>query len=181
MAMPCTSPDIDIETKNTRTDGISRGGTALDLKLEVVVVPVTDVDRAKRFYVEALGFRMDVDHRSETYEGGLGFRYRGAPAYRIVQLTPPGSACSIQIGIGITDATPGSTKGLYLVTSDLEGVRAQLVEHGVDVSEPFHFGPEGATPGIDPGHRDYNSFVTFDDPDGNGWLVQEIRVRAPGR
>ena len=153
----------------------------MDLKLEVVVVPVSDVDRAKQFYVETLGFRMDVDHGSATYEGGLGFRYRGAPAYRIVQLTPPGSACSIQIGLGITEATPGSAQGLYLVTSDLQEVRAQLVERGVAVSEPFHFGPDGATPGIDPGHADYNSFVTFSDPDGNGWLIQEIRVRAPGR
>ena len=84
----------------------------MELKLEVVVVPVSDVDRAKQFYVEALGFRMDVDHSSETYEGGLGFRYRGAPRYRIVQLTPPGSACSIQIGTGITEATPGSAQGL---------------------------------------------------------------------
>ena len=84
----------------------------MDLKLEVVVVPVSDVDRAKQFYVEALGFRMDVDHSSATYEGGLGFRYRGAPSYRIVQLTPPGSACSIQIGLGITEATPGSAQGL---------------------------------------------------------------------
>ena len=133
----------------------------MNLKLEAIVVPVSDVDRAKKFYQEALGFRVDVDHRAAAYEEALGFRHRGAASYRIVQLTPPGSECSIQIGTGIT--------------------RAELVERGVDVSEPFHFGPEGQTPGLDPARADYNGFVSFSDPDGNGWLIQEVKQRAPGR
>lgn len=153
----------------------------MDLKLEVVIIPVSDVDRAKRFYADALGFRLDVDHASATYEGALGFRLRGAPSYRIVQLTPPGSQCSIQFGEGMTTATPGSYQGLYLVTNDLEATRTELADRGVAVSEPFHFGPDGETSGYAPGRADYRSFVSFSDPDGNGWLIQEIRVRAPGR
>jgi catechol 2,3-dioxygenase-like lactoylglutathione lyase family enzyme len=153
----------------------------MDLKLEVVIIPVSDVDRAKKFYEEALGFQVDVDYSAAVYEKALGFRHRGAASYRIVQLTPPGSGCSIQIGTGLTQATPGAYQGLYLVTSDLEATRAELVERGVEVSEPFHFGPEGQTPGLDPGRSSYNSFASFNDPDGNGWLIQEIKVRAPGR
>ncbi len=110
-----------------------------------------------------------------------GFRHPGAPRYRIVQLTPPGSACSIQFGEGMTDAAPGSYEGLYLVTDDLEATRTQLLNRGVHVSEPFHFGPTGQAPGYAPGRADYRSFVSFSDPDGNAWLIQEIRVRAPGR
>lgn len=153
----------------------------MELRLEAIVVPVSDVDRAKQFYAEVLGFRVDVDHRAAVYEEALGFRQRGAASYRIVQLTPPGSACSIQIGTGITQAQPGSYQGLYLVTSDLEATRAELVEHGVEVSDPFHFGPDGQTPGLDPKRATYNSFVSFRDPDGNGWLIQEITQRLPGR
>ena len=153
----------------------------MDLKLEVVVIPVSDVDRAKEFYEQALGFRVDVDHRAAVYEQALGFRHRGAASYRIVQLTPPGSECSIQIGTGITQVTPGAYQGMYLITSDIEATRAELVDRGVEVSEPFHFGPEGQTPGLDPGRADYNSFVSFSDPDGNGWLIQEVKVHAPGR
>lgn len=153
----------------------------MDLKLEVVIIPVSDVDRAKQFYEEALGFRVDVDYRASVYEQALGFRHPGAASYRIVQLTPPGSACSIQFGTGITQVTPGTYQGLYLVTSDLEATRAELVGRGVPVSEPFHFGPQGQTPGLDPSRADYNSFVSFSDPDGNGWLIQEVKVRAPGR
>lgn len=153
----------------------------MELKLEAVVIPVSDVDRAKQFYAETLGFRVDVDHRAAAYEKALGFRQRGAASYRIVQLTPPGSACSIQIGTGITQAPPGTSQGLYLVTSDLEATRAELVERGLQVSEPFHFGPEGQTPGLDPARASYNSYVSFSDPDGNGWLIQEITQRLPGR
>ena len=153
----------------------------MDLKLEAIVIPVSDVDRAKKFYEEALGFRVDVDHHAAVYEEALGFRYRGAASYRIVQLTPPGSACSIQFGTGITQVTPGTYQALYLVTSDLETTRAELVKRGVKVSEPFHFGPHGQTPGLDPGRASYNSFVSFSDPDGNGWLIQEIKKRLPGR
>ena len=146
-----------------------RNGPLMELKLEAVVIPVSDVDRAKQFYAEALGFRVDIDHR-------------GAASYRVVQLTPPGSACSIQIGTGITQVTPGAYQGTYLVTSDLEATRAELVSRGVEVSEPYHWGPEGQkTPGLDPGRASYNSYATFSDPDGNGWLIQEITQRLPGR
>ena len=153
----------------------------MNLKLEVVVVPVSDVDRAKKFYQEALGFRVDVDHRAPVYEQALGFRHRSEASYRIVQLTPPGSECSIQIGTGITRVKPGTYQGMYLISSDIEATRAELVDRGVDVSEPFHFGSEGQTPGLDPGRADYNSFISFSDPDGNGWLIQEVKQRAPGR
>ena len=153
----------------------------MDLKLEAIVIPVSDVDRARKFYEETLGFRLDVDHRAARYEDGLGFRQRGAASYRIVQLTPPGSACSIQFGTGIVRGTPGSVQGLYLVVTDIEAARAELVARGVDVSEPFHFGPSGQAPGLHPGRADYSTFLAFSDPDGNGWLVQEIRKRAPGR
>jgi catechol 2,3-dioxygenase-like lactoylglutathione lyase family enzyme len=153
----------------------------MDLKLEAIIIPVADVDRAKKFYEESLGFRVDVDYRAATYEKALGFRHRGEESYRIVQLTPPGSECSIQIGKGLTQATPGTYQGLYLITSDLEATRAELVNRGVEVSEPFHFGPQGQTPGLDPQRASYNSFASFSDPDGNGWLIQEIKQRAPGR
>jgi catechol 2,3-dioxygenase-like lactoylglutathione lyase family enzyme len=132
----------------------------MDFKLELVILPVSDVDRAKAFYEKA-GFNLDVDHRA-------------GDAFRVVQLTPPGSACSITIGTGLTPAEPGSYQGLHLVVSDIVAARAELVERGVEVSEPYHFGPEGLTPGTDPQRGDYNSYLSFSDPDGNGWLVQEV-------
>jgi catechol 2,3-dioxygenase-like lactoylglutathione lyase family enzyme len=144
----------------------------MDLKLEVVVIPVTDVDRAKKFYGETLGWRVDIDFERPIAPGK---KMRG------VQLTPPGSQCSIHIGSGITDAKPGSYQKTYLVTSDLETTRVDLKERGVEVSEPFHFGPEGITPGFHPERQTYNSFVSFSDPDGNSWLIQEITTRLPGR
>jgi catechol 2,3-dioxygenase-like lactoylglutathione lyase family enzyme len=153
----------------------------MSLKLQVIVIPVSDVDRAKKFYAESLGFRVDIDHRSDSYEKALGFRHRGAPSYRIVQLTPPGSECSIHIGTGITRAMPGSYEGIFLVTSDIEATRTELIGRGVDVSQPFHFGSDGQAPGVHPEHQDYNSFASFRDPDGNTWLIQEIRKRLPGR
>jgi catechol 2,3-dioxygenase-like lactoylglutathione lyase family enzyme len=139
----------------------------VDWKLELVIIPVSDVDRAKHFYIEQAGFKLDVDHR------------RG-DEFRVVQLTPPGSACSISIGKGITSAAPGSSKGLHLVVPDIEAARAELVERGADVSEIFHFGTNGQTPGPDPQRADYGSFLSFSDPDGNHWLVQEVRRRLPG-
>jgi catechol 2,3-dioxygenase-like lactoylglutathione lyase family enzyme len=139
----------------------------VDMKLELVVLPVSDVDRAKAFYEQA-GFRLDVDHR-------------GGDQFRVVQLTPPGSECSISIGVGISEAEPGSVKGLHLVVADIEAARAELVERGIDVAEIYHFGPGGQAPGPDPEHADYGSFSSFDDPDGNFWLLQEVRSRAPGR
>jgi len=136
----------------------------VDLKLELVLIPVSDVDKAKAFYAEKLGFNLDVDHRPNE-------------EFRVVQLTPPGSACSIAIGKGITDAAPGSYKGTHLVVSDIEVVRDQLRERGVDVSEIRHLEPGGWVPGPDPERRDYSSFADFSDPDGNAWVLQE-RGRA---
>jgi catechol 2,3-dioxygenase-like lactoylglutathione lyase family enzyme len=144
----------------------------MNLKLEVVVIPVSDVDRAKKFYQEKLGFRVDIDTERPVAPG---------KKIRAVQLTPPGSQCSIHIGDGITDAKPGTYQKTYLVTSDIEATRAELVKRGVDVSEPFHFSAEGFAPGLDPERQTYNSFVSFNDPDGNGWLIQEITKRLPGR
>ncbi|MEK6191791.1 MAG: VOC family protein [Chloroflexota bacterium] len=134
----------------------------MDFKLELVVVPVSDVDRAKSFYADKAGFIVDVDHRA-------------GDAFRVVQLTPPGSACSITIGIGVTQVAPGTYQGLHLVVTDIEAARGELVDRGVGVSEPFHFGPEGQTPGLDPERRDYGTYLSFSDPDGNGWLVQEVK------
>jgi len=159
--------------------GSSAGGSppvaAGEMRLEVVVVPVSDVDRAKRFY-ESLGWRLDADLAVDD-------------GYRVVQLTPPGSGCSIIFGTGVTAAPPGSFEGLQLSVYDSDAVRADLVARGVDVSEPFHdatgifhhAGAEGRVNGPAPGHADYGSFVAFSDPDGNGWLLQEIKTRLPGR
>jgi predicted enzyme related to lactoylglutathione lyase len=133
----------------------------MDWKLEALVLPVSDVDRAKAFYEQA-GFNLDVDHQPND-------------DFRVVQFTPPGSACSIIVGKGLTTAAPGSAQALTLVVTDIEAARADLVERGIDVSDFFHFGPEGQEPGLDPERQDFGSFVSFTDPDGNGWLVQEKR------
>jgi len=147
----------------------------MDMKLEVVVLPVSDVDRAKRFY-ESLGFRLDIDIAADE-------KFRG------VQLTPPGSECSIIFGKGITPAKPGSMDNLTLVVNDIEAARSDLIARGVDVSEVFHYagGPFNNTvenprvAGRDPQGRSYFSFASFEDPDGNGWLLQEVKERLPGR
>jgi catechol 2,3-dioxygenase-like lactoylglutathione lyase family enzyme len=133
----------------------------MDFKLELVLVPVSDVDRAKAFYVDKAGFNLDVDTSP-------------AENFRVVQLTPPGSACSITIGKGVTKATPGSVEGLHLIVTDVVAARARLAERGVDISEIFHFEAGGQTPGPDPERSDYNSFADFRDPDGNRWLLQEV-------
>ena len=137
----------------------------MDLKLELVLLPVSDVDRAKAFYVDKCGFNLDVDHDVNE-------------EFRVVQMTPPGSACSITIGRGMTDAAPGSYRGTHLVVSDIEAARAALVERGVDVGEIRHFDREAGNwkPGPDPQHNEYNSFADFADPDGNTWVLQEVRV-----
>jgi catechol 2,3-dioxygenase-like lactoylglutathione lyase family enzyme len=129
----------------------------MDWKLEVVVVPVSDVDRAKQFYSEQVGFNVDVDHRA-------------GEQFRVVQLTPPGSACSVTIGNGLSDMPPGSVKGLQLVVADIEAARAELLVRGVEVSPIQHFddGVQKEWPG-----GDWNSFIFFSDPDGNGWAVQQ--------
>jgi catechol 2,3-dioxygenase-like lactoylglutathione lyase family enzyme len=143
-----------------------------DLKLEVVIIPVADVERAKRFY-GGLGWRLDAD-------------FAGADDFRVIQFTPPGSLCSIQFGKGITPAAPaapGSARGMYLVVSDIEATRAELVTLGVEVSEILHreaLGPPRLK-GPHPEHRSYASFASFSDPDGNSWLLQEVTARLPGR
>ena len=145
------------------------------MKLEVVVLPVADVDRAKDFY-KALGWRPDAD-----FATGADFQ--------VVQLTPPGSACSIIFGTGITSAAPGSADGLQLTVTDIDAARAELAEHGAKVSEVshdaggvfHHAGTEGRVPGPAPDHKSYGSFASFSDPDGNGWLLQQITTRLPGR
>jgi len=152
----------------------------VDMKLEVIVIPVSDVDRSKEFY-RKLGWRLDAD-----YESGKDFR--------ILQFTPPGSGCSIIFGKNITAAAPGSAQGLYLIVSDIEAARNELRSRGVEISEVFHdgsgvyvgpdepylFGRQRVS-GRDPEHRSYRSFASFHDPDGNGWLFQEITARLPGR
>ena len=149
----------------------------VDTKLEVVVIPVSDVDRAKRFY-GSLGWRLDADF---AFDNG----------FRVVQFTPPGSGCSVQFGRKITSAAPGSAQGLYLIVSDIETARDELVARGAEASEVFHAGTPGAqfqpngtsgrVSGPAPEHASYRSFATFSDPDGNGWLLQEIKTRLPGR
>lgn len=139
----------------------------MDLKLELVLVPVSDVDRAKAFYTEKAGFNLDVDHRA-------------GDDFRVVQMTPPGSACSISIGKGITKAAPGSVEGLHLVVSDIVAARAELAERGVDVSEVRHLESGAWVPGPNPERRDYESFAGFRDPDGNSWVLQEVRRSEPG-
>ena len=129
-------------------------------QLELVLLPVSDVDRAKAFYTEQLGFTLDVDHRA-------------GPDFRVVQLTPVGSACSISVGVGITDAEPGSIRGLHLVVPDVVAARAELVGRGVSVSEVRHMTAAGWADGPDPSHADYGSFADFSDPDGNTWVLQE--------
>lgn len=143
----------------------------MDHKLEVVTVPVSDVDRAAAFYTQKAGFTLDVD-------------YHPSSDFRVVQLTPPGSACSMQIGTGLTDAPPGSTRSTYLVVTDIEAAHRELTGRGVDVSGIRHKSPiddwkGGWRPGPDPERRDYASFADFADPDGNTWVLQEIGYRAP--
>jgi catechol 2,3-dioxygenase-like lactoylglutathione lyase family enzyme len=165
------------------TNEVRKSDTAaskVDMKFEIVVIPVSDVDRSKEFY-SRLGWRLDAEFAS------------GAD-YRVMQFTPPGSGCSIILGKNITAAAPGSAQGLYLIVSDIAAARAELLTHGVNVSEVFHngagvysgsdepyiFGRRRDT-GPDPEHGSYRSFLSFSDPDGNGWLLQEVTTRLPGR
>ena len=164
---------MSAETSNRDTAHVSTA-PAVESKLEVVIIPVADVDRAKRFY-EGLGWRLDAD-------------FATGDDWRLVQMTPPGSSCSVMFGRGFTSAAPGSVQGTFLAVDNLDTARAELVRHGADVSEPFHFegdrlvvGTKGRTPGRDPQGRSYLSFASFSDPDGNSWLLQEITGRLPGR
>jgi catechol 2,3-dioxygenase-like lactoylglutathione lyase family enzyme len=162
-----------------RTDGATKDASAgkVDMKFEAVVIPVSDVDRAKEFY-RGLGWRLDADF---PFDNG----------FRVVQFTPPGSGCSVQFGTDITPAAPGSAHGLYLIVSDIEAARDKLVTRGAQVSEVFHAGTPGAqfqpdgtsgrVSGPAPDHASYGSYATFGDPDGNGWVLQEVTTRLPGR
>jgi catechol 2,3-dioxygenase-like lactoylglutathione lyase family enzyme len=163
--------------ERTGNSGGTAGGNSADLKLEVVVIPVADVDRAKDFY-QRLGWRLDADF---PFDNG----------FRVVQFTPPGSGCSVQFGTRMTSAAPGSAQGLYLVVSGIEAARDQLVAGGAEVSEVFHAATPGAqfepgsasgrVRGPAPDDASYSTFATFSDPDGNTWLLQEITTRLPGR
>jgi catechol 2,3-dioxygenase-like lactoylglutathione lyase family enzyme len=141
----------------------------VNMKLEVVVIPVSDVDRAKRFY-DSLGWRLDAD-------------IVVGKEFRLVQYTPPGSSCSIHFGKAVTSAAPGSVQGTYLIVSDIEVSRSELVNRGVNVTEVFHRGglADSRLSGPDPARRSYASFASFSDPDGNSWLLQEVTTRLPGR
>ena len=164
------------EDRSSDAGGTANAGSA-DMKLEVIVIPVSDVDHAKEFY-GSLGWRLDAD-------------VAAGDTFRLVQLTPPGSECSIQFGTGLTSGEPGSVQGLYLIVSDIEAARAGLVARGAKVSEVFHEGAPGARFGHDgtksrvsgpaSEHASYGSFVSFSDPDGNGWLFPEVTTRLPGR
>jgi predicted enzyme related to lactoylglutathione lyase len=138
----------------------------VDYRIEAITLPVADVDRAKEFYLKA-GWNLDVD-TTPTAE------------FRVVQFTPPGSACSISFGAGIPQSEPGSYVNTYLVVADIEAAHADLKDHGIDVSDIYHVGDAGQTPGPDPQRGDYGSYATFADPDGNIWLLQEVPSRARG-
>ena len=171
-----------MSTKAVRvSDPTSDAGVArVNMKFEIVVIPVSDIDRAKEFYAK-IGWRLDAD-----YDNGTDFR--------VIQFTPPGSGCSVIFGRNVTPAAPGSTQGLYLVVSDIEAARKELLNRGVEVSEVFHGGNNVyagtdepylfgriRVSGPDPERRSYRSFASFRDPDGNGWLFQELTTRLPGR
>ena len=162
------------QTGNEARPAAGAAGT-VDMKLEVVVIPVSDVDRAKQFYVE-LGWKLDVDIAKDDQ-------------FRVVHFTPPGSQCSILFGTGVTTQEPGSAQGLHLIVSDVNTARAALVERGIEVSEVFHdagglfhrAGEAGRVNGLHPTRGSYGSFASFSDPDGNGWVFQEVTTRFPGR
>jgi catechol 2,3-dioxygenase-like lactoylglutathione lyase family enzyme len=179
-----TELSFTIMEADMSTDEVSTNDAAsvarVDTKFEIVVIPVSDIDRAKEFYGGKLGWRLDAD-----YDNGTDFR--------VIQFTPPGSGCSLIFGRNVTGAVPGSAQGLYLIVSDIAATRKELLAHGVEVSEVFHNGGVYSGPdepylfgsvrvsGPDPEHRSYRSFASFHDPDGNGWVFQEITTRLPGR
>lgn len=158
------------DSSRTRWETLPRAGpdkgNHVDWKIENIVLGVSDIDRAKAFYVDRLGFHLDVDHQPND-------------AFRVVQLTPVGSACSITFGLGVNGAEPGATKGLHLVVEDIEAAHAELEARGVESSglQHFDFAVGGMVPGVDPEHRDFMSYVHLDDPDGNSWVVQEAHYR----
>ncbi|HKO30439.1 MAG TPA: VOC family protein [Nitrospiraceae bacterium] len=168
----------EVRTDNA-TDKDKTVAANVDMKFEIVVIPVSNIDRAKEFYGR-LGWRLDID-----YDNGKDFR--------VIQFTPPGSGCSVIFGTNVTAEAPGSAQGLYLIVSDIEVVRKELLGRGIQISQVFHAGDVSAgtdepylfgrlrVSGPDPEHRSYRSFASFHDPDGNGWLFQEITTRLPGR
>jgi catechol 2,3-dioxygenase-like lactoylglutathione lyase family enzyme len=161
------------EMRNRPAAENSRAGT-VEMKLEVIVIPVSDVDRAKRFYSD-LGWRLDID-------------YRPGDDFRLIQFTPPGSGCSVIFGNNVSAAAPGSLKGLHLIVSDIEAARDELLRRGIEISEPFHdaggvfhhAGAQGRLSGPNPQRKSYASYASFSDPDGNGWLLQEVTERLTG-
>src|SRR5262245_54310053 len=175
--MPLTQPtEVTMSSQVIKNENISEipSAAAVDLKLEVGIIPVSDVDRANRFY-QGLGWRLDAE-------------FPRGEEWRAVQLTPPGSPCSVIFGKGVTTAAPGSVQGTFLIVDDIEAARGELIRHGVEVSGVFHFdgtlsvvGTEGRVPGPGPEGRPYSSWASFSDPDGNGWLLQEVKTRLPGR
>jgi catechol 2,3-dioxygenase-like lactoylglutathione lyase family enzyme len=177
--IPDTTKEAAMSTADVRSNEASRAPSVkgVELKFEAVVIPVSDVDRAKEFYGN-LEWRLDADF---AFDNG----------FRILQFTPPGSGCSVQFGSNVTSAAPGSAQGLYLVVSDIGAAREELAARGVDVSDVFHpetpgaqFQPDGTSGRVSapaPDHASYSSFATFSDPDGNGWLLQEVTTRLPGR
>ncbi|CAH2405639.1 VOC family protein [Mesorhizobium escarrei] len=160
---------MNIADTHSKTEGETRKSRPLDMKLEAVVIPVSDAARSKQFY-EGLGWRLDAD-------------FVVGDTFRAMQFTPPGSPASIHFGTGITPAAPGSASGLFLVVSDIDAARAELIGHGVEVSEVFHRAGPGkpAVSGRHPERQSYSSYATFKDPDGNEWLLQEVTTRLPGR
>lgn len=156
--MSSTGLDLALEPQNLGT---------VDMKLEVITVPVADVERSKRFY-QGIGWRLDAD-------------IMVGEEVHAVQMTPPHSPCSIHFGTGLTGAAPGSAQRMVLIVSDIEAARDELASRGAEVSEPFHTGEAGPAPGPDPERRSYNTYATFSDPDGNTWLLQEVTARLPGR
>ncbi|MGF6233824.1 catechol 2,3-dioxygenase-like lactoylglutathione lyase family enzyme [Inquilinus ginsengisoli] len=158
----------------TQMRGETAGARAIDMRLEIVIIPVSDVDRAKRFYGD-LGWRLDIDHAT-------------ADDYRVIQFTPPGSECSVIFGKNVTAAAPGSMQGLHLIVSDIEAAREDLLRRGVEVGEPFHdtggvfqhSDGRGVAAGPNPHRKSYASYASFSDPDGNGWVFQEVTAQLSG-
>lgn len=162
------SKQVGKQTSNELASKFPSGELAVEMKIEVIVLPVSDVDRARRFY-EGLGWRLDAD-------------FGNGDNFRVVQLTPPGSLCSIQFGKGVTTSAPGSVQGVWLIVNDIQAACAELKGHGADVSEPFHFdNARRIVPGLDPEGRPYSNFAAFSDPDGNRWVLQEIKKRLRER
>ena len=170
-----TSADIDMsDAEILKEPAVETSRGTVDMKLEVVVIPVSDVDRAKRFYGD-LGWRLDID-------------YTSGDDFRVIQFTPPGSGCSVIFGKNVTPAAPGSAQGLHLIVSDIEAAYDALLRRGIEISKPFHdaggvfhhVGPKGLLGGPNPQRKSYASYASFRDPDGNGWLLQEVTARLTG-